>query len=202
MGRRFAELAFTPLVQAEQTRIGSRARYAQMAAQGRDDSALGSPEAEFLAHRDSFYMATVSETGWPYVQHRGGPPGFVRLLDDRTLGFADLGGNRQHISMGNLQHDDRVSLFFMDYANRRRLKFLGRVRVSEEPDLLARVTPDGASRVERAVLITVEGFDWNCPQHITPRFTVAELAPVTERLQAAEAEIVRLRALLAEGAGG
>lgn len=201
MGRHFAELAFTPLVQAEQARIGSRGRYAQMAAQGRDDSALGPPEAEFLEHRDSFYMATVSETGWPYVQHRGGPPGFVRLVDERTLGFADLGGNRQHISMGNLRHDDRVSLFFMDYANRRRLKILGRVRVSEDPDLLARVTPDGTSRAERAVLITVEGFDWNCPQHITQRFTVAELAPVTERLQAAEAEIVRLRALLAEGAG-
>lgn len=200
MGRRFAELAFTPLVQAEQTRIGSRARYAQMAAQGRDDSALGPPEAEFLAHRDSFYMATVSETGWPYVQHRGGPPGFVRVLDARTLGFADLGGNRQHISIGNLQHDDRVSLFFMDYANRRRLKILGRVRVSEDPGLLAQVAPDGAERVERAVLITVEGFDWNCPQHITPRFTVAELAPVTERLQAAEAEIARLQALLAANA--
>jgi len=196
MGRHFAELAFTPLVQAEQARIGSRASYARMAAQGRDDSVLGPPEAEFLAQRDSFYMATVSETGWPYVQHRGGPPGFVRLLDDRTLGFADLGGNRQHISMGNLQHDDRVSLFFMDYANRRRLKILGRVRISEDPSLLARVASDGAERVERALLITVEGFDWNCPQHITPRFTVAELAPVTERLQAAEAEVARLRALL------
>lgn len=180
MGRHFADLAFTPLVAAEQARIGSRATYARMQAGGRDDSALGPAEVDFLAARDSFYLATVSEAGWPYLQHRGGPPGFVRALDARTLGFADFTGNRQHISLGNLAHDDRVALFFMDYANRRRLKLLGRlrpVRAEEDAALLARLTPPGAERIaETAMLVTVEGFDWNCPQFITPRLTAAEWA--------------------------
>jgi hypothetical protein len=200
MGRRFAQIAFTPRVQAEQARIGSRARYAGMEADGRDDSLLTDAEAAFVAARDSVYMASVSETGWPYVQHRGGPPGFLRVLDAATLGFADLGGNRQHISVGNLGGDDRISLFLMDYPNRRRLKILGRARVvtrAEDPALVARLAPEGlAARAERAVLITVEGFDWNCPQHITPRWTAAELAPLAARLEAAEAEVAALRAQL------
>jgi predicted pyridoxine 5'-phosphate oxidase superfamily flavin-nucleotide-binding protein len=200
MGRRFAEIAFTPRVQAEQARIGSRAGYARMAERGRDDTRLTEAEAAFLAGRDSFYMATVSETGWPYVQHRGGPPGFVRVLDERTIGFADLGGNKQHISVGNLGHDGRVSLFFMDYANRRRLKLLGRARVvraEDDPALVAGLTPPALpGRGERAVLVAVEGYDWNCPQHITPRWTAAELLPVAERLRAAEAEVAALRAAL------
>ncbi len=200
MGRRFAQIAFTPRVQAEQARIGSRARYAGMEADGRNDSLLTDAEAAFVAARDSVYMASVSETGWPYVQHRGGPPGFLRVLDAATLGFADLGGNRQHISVGNLGGDDRVSLFLMDYPNRRRLKILGRARVvtrAEDPALVARLAPEGlAARAERAVLITVEGFDWNCPQHITPRWTAAELAPLAARLEAAEAEVAALRVQL------
>ena len=178
MGRHFAEIAFTPAVQAEQRQLGSHTHYAQLAAAGRDDSLLTAREAEFIAARDSVYMATVSETGWPYMQHRGGPPGFLHVLDERTLGFADLSGNRQHISVGNLAQDDRVSLFFMDYANRRRLKLLGHARVvRDDPVLLARLTPPGAERLaESAVLITVAGHDWNCPQHITPRFTAEEWA--------------------------
>ena len=200
MGRHFAQIAFTPRVQAEQARIGSRATYARAESEGREDSVLTSAEAGFIAARDSFYMASVSETGWPYVQHRGGPAGFLRVLDAATLGFADLGGNRQHISVGNLGGDDRVSLFLMDYPNRRRLKILGRARVvtrAEDPDLVARLAPDGgAGRAERAVLIGIEGFDWNCPQHITPRWTAAELAPLAARLEAAEAEVAALRAQL------
>lgn len=176
MGRHFAEIAFTPAVRAEQQQLGSGAHYAQVAALGRDDSALTAREAGFIQARDSVYMATVSETGWPYMQHRGGPPGFMRVLDERTIGFADLSGNRQHISVGNLSGNDRVSLFFMDYPNRRRLKLLGHARVvRDDPALLARLTPPGAERLaESAVLIEVAGHDWNCPQHITPRFTAEE----------------------------
>jgi uncharacterized protein len=177
MGRHYAELAFTPAVQAAQARIGSQRHYARVAAEGREDSVLGAAEVEFLGARDSFYLATVSETGWPYLQHRGGPPGFVQVLDGRTIGFADLSGNRQQVSLGNLAGDDRTALFFMDYANRRRLKVLGHLRASEDPALIARLAwPAEAHRAERAMLLTVAGFEWNCPQHITPRFTAAEWA--------------------------
>jgi hypothetical protein len=176
MGRHFAEIAFTPAVQAEQEALGSRAGYAAQAVAGREDSLLSSREAGFIAARDSFYLSTVSETGWPYIQHRGGPPGFVRVLDAGTLGFADFTGNRQHITLGNLAGNDRVALFFMDYARRQRLKLLGHARVvRDDPALLARLTPAGAERIaESAVLVDVAGFDWNCPQHITPRLTVDE----------------------------
>jgi hypothetical protein len=200
MGQQFARIAFTPRVKAEQARIGSRANYARVEEAGRDDTALTATEAGFIAARDSVYIATVSETGWPYVQHRGGPPGFLHVLDPATLGFADLGGNRQHISVGNLAGEGRVSLFLMDYPNRRRLKILGRARVvtrEEDAALVARLAPPGQdSRAERAILIGIEGFDWNCPQHITPRWTAAELAPLAERLAAAETEVAALRAQL------
>lgn len=176
MGRHFAEIAFTPAVQAEQQQVGSLVHYAQVATLGRDDSVLAAREVGFIQARDSVYMATVSETGWPYVQHRGGPPGFVRVLGERTIAFADLTGNRQHISLGNLANNDRVSLFFMDYPNRRRLKLLGHARVvRDDPALLVRLTPPGAERIaESAVVIEVAGHDWNCPQHITPRLTLEE----------------------------
>ena len=176
MGRHFAQIAFTPAVQAEQEQLGSLPHYAQVLTAGRDDSALTTREAGFIGERDSFYMATVSATGWPYIQHRGGPPGFVRVLDAQTIGFADFSGNRQHISIGNLAENDRVSLFFMDYPNRRRLKLLGHARVvRDDPVLLARLTPAGAERLaESAMLIEVAGHDWNCPQHITPRLSQAE----------------------------
>ena len=200
MGRHFARIAFTARVREEQARIGSRAGYARVEAQGRDDSALTEAEIAFLAARDSVYVASVSETGWPYVQHRGGPPGFLRALDPRTLGLADLGGNRQHVSVGNLAGDGRVALLAMDYPNRRRLKLFGRARVvrrEEDPDLVARLAPEGLeSRAERAVVIAVEGYDWNCPQHITPRWTAEDLLPLVQRLRDAEAEVATLRAAL------
>jgi len=177
MGRHFAALAFTPAVQAEQARDGSFAACARMAAEGREDSALGPAEAAFIAARDGFLMATVSETGWPYVQHRGGPPGFVRALNARTLGFAELSGNRQHVTAGNLRGNDRVALFFLDHARRRRLKLLGHARLVEDPALVAALVPPGLARLARAaMLVEVSGHDWNCPQHITPRFTAAEWA--------------------------
>lgn len=193
MPHRFAEIAFTPTVKALQERMGSRASYSRMeGVPGAVNAALTNREAAFLAARDSFYMATVSETGWPYIQHRGGPPGFVRVLDERTIGFADFRGNRQYISVGNLTTDDRVSMFFMDYPNRTRFKLLGRARIIELEDheQLARLTlPNYRATPERGIVITVEGFDWNCPQHITERFTIDEVRAVTEPLKARVAEL-------------
>jgi predicted pyridoxine 5'-phosphate oxidase superfamily flavin-nucleotide-binding protein len=197
----FMEIAFTPQVQAEQERRGSRAGYARLDAGERHHDRLGPEEAAFIGARDSFYMATVGETGWPYVQHRGGPEGFVRVLDETTLGFADFRGNRQYVSLGNLAGDDRAAFFFMDYANRTRLKLLGRVRATEDPALLARLAAPGyPGKVERGFLIEVAGFDWNCPQHITPRFTATQVEAAAAPLRA-RAELLeqRLREMDAGG---
>jgi predicted pyridoxine 5'-phosphate oxidase superfamily flavin-nucleotide-binding protein len=180
MGRAFAERTFTPRVQALQTAAGSRASYARMAQVGAPGAALGEEEADFIEARDGFYQATIGEAGWPYVQFRGGPAGFLKVLNNQTIAYADFRGNLQYISMGNLQGDDRMSLILMDYAHQRRLKILGRARLVDaaaDPALVAALqTPGYPARVERAVLITVEAFDWNCPQHITPRFTREEMA--------------------------
>ncbi len=179
MAHKFAEIAFTPHVQAVQEAMGSHLAYAKFHAGEDHHHILGPNEAGFIEARDSFYMATVSETGWPYIQHRGGPAGFVKVLDERTIGFADFRGNRQYVSVGNLQTNDRVSLFFMDYPHQARLKMLGRARVvglDEEPDLIARLAvPAYKAKIERGFVIEVEAFDWNCSQHITPRFTAGEL---------------------------
>jgi len=196
MTHRFAELMFTPAVQAVQARMGSRGSYERfLEPEAPANDRLGPGETAFIAERDSFYMATVSETGWPYVQHRGGPPGFVKVLDERTIGFADYKGNRQYVSVGNLGGDDRVSLILMDYPNQRRLKIVGHARIVDtrrEPATLARLEDASyGARIERAMVIAIEGYDWNCPQHITPRFTEAQVrelvAPLIDRLQAAEA---------------
>lgn len=185
MAHSYHDIAFTPTILDLQTRAGSRDNYAAMSEGGRYAHRLTDREADFIALRDSFYMASVSESGWPYVQHRGGPRGFMKVLDERTIGFADYSGNRQYVSTGNFMHDDRVSLFFMDYPNRRRLKMLGRVRIvgPSETDVIERLEdPDYAVQIERAFLITVEGFDWNCPAHITPRFTEQEIRATVETL--------------------
>lgn len=186
MAHSFGGLMFTPRVKAVQARLGSRGAYEKF--EGQEAAArdrLGPAEAAFIEARDSFHMATVSETGWPYVQHRGGPPGFLRVLDDRTLGFADFRGNRQYVSVGNLLSDDRVSLILIDYPNRRRLKLLGRARLIEaadDPEVVERLRPpDYRAKVERAVVITVAAYDWNCPQHIVPRFTESEFAALARR---------------------
>jgi uncharacterized protein len=177
MRRRFFDLAFTPSVKALQTRRGSRAAYAR-ATEGERPAEPGLTvlEAGFVAARDSFFLASVSETGWPYVQHRGGPAGFVRVLDARTIGWAELRGNRQYVTAGNVTADDRVALFFMDYAAQRRLKLLGRMQLVEaaaRPDL-APLLDAGEGAAEGWALVRVEAFDWNCPQHITPRYTAEE----------------------------
>ncbi|MBC8091215.1 MAG: pyridoxamine 5'-phosphate oxidase family protein [Pseudonocardia sp.] len=198
---RYAELAFTDTVREVQAEQGSATAVGRML-DGTALDAIGPDEAAFLTARDGIYMATVGATGWPYVQYRGGPPGFLHVLDAHTLGFADVRGNRQYISTGNLRGDDRVALFAMDYAHRMRLKLLGRAEVvalDADPALTARLTDivtDG--RLERLVLIHVEGVQPNCPQHITPRWNEAELAdalaPLHARLQELERENARLRA--------
>jgi ferredoxin-NADP reductase/predicted pyridoxine 5'-phosphate oxidase superfamily flavin-nucleotide-binding protein len=188
MPRAFTTISFTPSVKAAQTRHGSREAYrsAELADDPRNE--ITDAEAAFLAERDSFYMATVSDGGWPYVQHRGGPAGFLKVLDARTIGFADFRGNRQYLSVGNLADNDRVSLILMDYANRRRLKLWGRARIVEEidePELIAQLeVPTYRARVERGIVIQVEALDWNCPQHITPRFTENELQQLLDPLVA------------------
>lgn len=179
MPHAFASIAFTPAVKKIQESRGSRAAYARM--EGTADLVnrhLGEVEAAFLAARDSFYMASVGETGWPYVQHRGGPTGFVRVLDPSTIGFADFRGNRQYVTVGNVGQEPRVAMFFMDYPNRTRLKIFGRARLVgiEDHELLSRLElPHYRARVEHAFVITVEAFDWNCSQHITPRYTREEM---------------------------
>lgn len=199
MPHHFAEIAFTPTVKKVQEELGSRFSYARM--EGVADAVnhrLTEAEAEFIAARNSLYMATVSETGWPYIQHRGGPTGFVRVLDETTIGFADFRGNRQYVSVGNLMTDDRVSLFFMDYANKTRLKLFGRTKIVglDDQTTLSRLEmPDYRARVERGFMIKVEGFDWNCPQHINERFTLDEVRamaePLTARIAELEAELAR-----------
>ncbi len=191
MRHAFANIAFTPAVRDVQARDGSRAQYARAfeSGDGVRNAALGPDEAAFIEAQRSFYMATVSETGWPYVQHRGGEPGFLRVVDPKTLSFTDLPGNRQFISVGNLAKDDRVALILVDYAHRHRLKLLGRLAVEESP---------GTGRTEREMRIHVEAFDWNCPKYIPVRFEAEDVQRV---LAEREQRIAELEALLAEARG-
>jgi uncharacterized protein len=197
MSRAYSDIAFTPTVRAMQTRMGSRSKYAPLDFADEPGGALTDEETDFITARDGFYQASVSESGWPYVQFRGGPSGFLKVLDARAIGYADFRGNVQYISAGNLQGNDRIALILMDYASRRRLKILGRdqlIEVAEDPVLADRLQMSGyRARVERAVIIAVEAYDWNCPQHITPRYTETEIAA---RYSALQAEITRLRAQL------
>ena len=179
MSRKYTALTFTDSVKSAQEHFGSRATAAKVEAWDVDDEHLSGREASFINERDGFYMATVNEDGWPYVQFRGGPSGFLKVLDEKTLGYADYRGNRQYISTGNLRKNDRVALFLMDYPNRRRLKLMARTEVLDaelRPDLLESLEDQGyRARIERFVLFHVVAFDWNCPQHITPRYTDQEL---------------------------
>ena len=179
MARAFAEIAFTDSVKAAQSRYGTRKANTGFEFDEERRDRLNEHEIAFLAERDSFYMGSVGENGWPYVQHRGGPKGFLKVLDEKTIGFADFKGNKQYVSVGNVNANDRVSLFVMDYPNRRRLKLWARARIvhpDEDPELVARLeVPGYRGRVERGIIMTIEGVDWNCPQHITPRYTKAEV---------------------------
>ncbi|PSJ43106.1 pyridoxamine 5'-phosphate oxidase family protein [Allosphingosinicella deserti] len=199
MAATYLHKMFGPGARALQQAAGSRDSYARMEAKAGAADLLTDREADFLAARDSFYMASVTEDGWPYVQHRGGPTGFLRRIAGNRIGFADYDGNRQYLSAANLNAEPRVALFLMDYPNRRRLKLIGRARVSIDPADLASVTTEGPE-AERAFLIDVIGFDWNCPQHITRRFTEAEIAGATRPLLA-ELESLRARVAELEGQG-
>ena len=201
MARKYLEIVCTPDVLAAQERHYGRARHVAAAAAEVDP--LGPAEREFIAARDSFYLASTGQSGWPYVQHRGGTTGFLRVLGPTTIAFADYTGNRQLITTGNVAGCDRVSLFLMDYAHRRRLKLLGHARIEdarERPDLVAAVAePSEQDQVERVVVVELVSFDWNCPKYITPRFSAAEVAEIVAPLQR---EIAELRAQLRHAAAG
>lgn len=199
MANRYRATVQTPAVCAAQKHYYGRVAQPPVAAE-RDP--LTDEERRFIEARDSFYMASITESGWPYVQHRGGPPGFLRVLDSQTLAFADYGGNRQLLSTGNLALNDRVTLFLMDYPNQERLKILGHAKVMDARDhaaLAARVHAPvaGAGEVERIFVIEVLSFDWNCPKFITPRYSAREVeqlvAPLRARIAQLEAEVAGLR---------
>jgi uncharacterized protein len=202
MTARYRELLFSPAVRAAQAAQHSTGYPEESPTQGPDR--LTEREAAFITARDSFYMATNGADGWPYLQHRGGPAGFVHVLDNRTLAFAEFRGNRQYISLGNLSVDLKASLFFMDYVNRARLKLIGRVRaapLADAPQVPAALDdPKLHARAERLLIIEVEAYDWNCPQYIEPRYTSADIAPAITRLQTriAELEVELARHLKAE----
>ena len=197
----FMNIASTPSVRTAQAAMGADHLWEDFRGH-REFDRLTENEAAFIAERDSFYMATVSETGWPYVQHRGGPRGFLKLVDERTLAFADYRGNRQYISTGNLAANERASPFLMDYAHRARLKIyahIDTVALDADPALTALVTVPGyKAKLERIFRVRLEAFDWNCPQHITPRFTEEQVTeavrPLREKLEALQAEVDALRA--------
>jgi uncharacterized protein len=194
-----SDIVFTPAAQRAQAERGSARAYEKRIAAGFPDR-VTDDLAAFIAELDTAFLATVSAAGAPYIQHRGGPKGFIKVLDDKTLGFADYAGNRQYITISNLTDNDRAYLFLLDFAARRRIKIWGRARVVEnDPALLTRLADPGyRARPERAILFTVEAWDVNCPQHITARFTASEVADATvvlrERIAALEAENARLRA--------
>ena len=208
MSYKFLEMARTPGVIAAEERNGS-SKFFQNFKGHRDFDRLSENEREFLAARDSFYMATISESGWPYVQHRGGPKGFLKVLDEKTMGFADFRGNLQYISLGNIATRNKTSLFLMDYPNRTRLKMFVHTEersLDDDPALSAALTlPGYKAKVERALIFHLEAFDWNCPQHITPRYTKEELQPVFDsmesQLRQLQAENGRLRSLLKAAPG-
>lgn len=204
MPRRFAQLTFTDSVKAAQAHYGTRLHNERYEASELANVELGARESEFIAARDSFYLATVSDTGWPYVQHRGGGPGFLKVLDAQTLAFADFRGNLQYQSVGNLGRNDRVCLILVDYPQRRRLKLLGHARVIDlaqafelAPAWLRQLRIDDAGgKVERVLSIKVEAFDWNCTRHITPRFSEREMQhaidPLRQRIALLEARLRQL----------
>ena len=189
MGRHFGELAFTPSVKRFQAKDGSEAGYARAQARGGRDL-VDADLAAFLAQCRSFYLASASAEGWPYLQHRGGPAGFLKPLDERTLGFADYAGNRQFISMGNLAENDRVMLFLPDYAHRQRIKIWGRAKIAEDADLVARLAdPAYDAKPQRAVLIALEAWDTNCPQHIPQLVPAEDVVEIVTGLRARVAEL-------------
>jgi len=206
MPHSFGSLVFTPVVKTLQERHGSRRQYARLEESESSPARLGPQETEYLAERDTFYIASVGATGWPYVQHRGGPKGFLKVIDESTIAFADFRGNKQYISTGNLLTDNRVAIISVDYPRQLRLKILGRVEIFEgdkADEWIKKLSdPEYNAIMERVYVIRVEAFDWNCQQHIIPRFTEEEiresLAPAEKRMQELEEENEKLRKELSQ----
>ena len=194
-----SDVAFTPSVKAVQTRKGSRSSYARVEERGRWQTRINPDLARFIEAQTSVFLATVNSEGQPYIQHRGGPAGFLKVLDDKTIGFADFVGNKQYITQGNLAENHKAHLFLIDFAHRQRIKIWGEARVIEgDAELMARLMPHGyKARPEQVILFTVSAWDANCPQHIPQRFeaadVVAALAERDKRIADLEAEVVRLR---------
>jgi predicted pyridoxine 5'-phosphate oxidase superfamily flavin-nucleotide-binding protein len=191
MPRQFGVIAFTPAVKAMQEKMGSRENYERFVAKGADNNTITPDLAEFIASMEGFYLGTVTSNGYPYIQFRGGKAGFLKVLRQKTLAFADYRGNVQYISVGNLSEHDKAFLFLMDYRHRRRLKILGRARIVEnDPTFLVQVQDaDYEAITERAIIFEIEGWDWNCPQHIPIRYSEAEVAAMIAPLQARIAEL-------------
>lgn len=212
MKREFSsDIAFTPAVKRIQERLGSRKKFLRMEQMGGWRTVVTEDLATFIAERDSFYLATATADGQPYIQHRGGPKGFLKVVDERTLAIADFKGNQQYLSLGNLSENDKAFIFLMDYAHQRRVKLWGRARfVEDDADLLAKLADESYQGIpQRVLLFSLEAWDINCPQHITPRFTEDDIAVAVARMQAPqrqritelEAEIATLRAALANASG-
>lgn len=201
MSHKFFDLTFTESVKKAQEKYGSRKNYARFEGGKPDFYGLTDAEQDFIEQRDGFYMATVNSEGQPYLQYRGGPKGFLKVLDDKTLGYADFRGNLQYISVGNLNENKKAALFLMDYPNQTRLKIPANVEVidaKDAPGLIEKLTvPDYKAKIERAMILHVDAFDWNCPQHITPRYTMDEIkqmiAPLNEHIEKLEKEIAELK---------
>jgi predicted pyridoxine 5'-phosphate oxidase superfamily flavin-nucleotide-binding protein len=204
MPNKFYDITFTDSVRRAQERYGSRRQYEKMQNRGgaAHNTELSDAEVDFIERADGFYMATIGENAQPYIQFRGGPRGFLKVLDEKTLGFADFRGNLQYISVGNLRANNKAALFLMDYANQRRLKILAETEVrdaGEAPELIEKLRDAGyEAKIERAFVLRVEAFDWNCPQHITPRYTIDEIKamvqPMNEYIERLEREIEELKA--------
>ena len=191
MNQNFTKFAFTPSVKQAQEHYGSRANYERME-QEPDRFLLTEQEKSYIPTLDFFFISTVGENGWPYVQYRGGPQGFLKIIDDRTLGFADYRGNRQYISVGNINSGGKVALILLDFARRVRLKIWATATIkdaADDPDLAATLSdPDYKGKVERLITLKIEAYDWNCPQHITPRFTEEEITANLDQFLPAEFE--------------
>lgn len=201
MANKFYDIAFTPGVKEAQKHYGSRHRFEQIEDGRAEKVWLGDAEIDFIERRDGFYMATVGEQGQPYIQFRGGERGFLKVLDETTLGFADFRGNLQYISVGNLSSNNKVALFLMDYANRQRLKIFAEAEVldaSDNPELIEKLrAAEYKAKIERTVILHVKAFNWNCPQHITPRYTLEEVKkivqPLNDYVEKLEREIEELK---------
>ena len=200
MTDRYLEIATSDTVKDLQERWGSRSAYSRLESGPLTSKQLGPEEIAFIEAQDSFFLASLNESGWPYIQHRGGPPGFLRVLGNNQLGFPDFKGNRQYLSFGNIQKNPRVSLFLIDYPARARLKIFGNAKLVEGdsvPYALREIENEsGATTTERGVIIQVEAFHWNCPKYIVPRFTEAQVRtvidPLVKRIEDLEAELARL----------